>query len=62
MNKDVLIIGGGISGIYAAIEAASKSSNILLVENEKQLGGVLRRLPLNKLGSLFDIKSFSSGL
>lgn len=57
MNKDVLVIGGGISGIYAAIEAASKSSNVLLVENEKQLGGVLRRLPFNDFN--VDSKKFT---
>lgn len=44
MNKDILIVGGGISGIYSAIEASNKTSNILLVENEKELGGLLRKL------------------
>ena len=44
MNKDILIVGGGISGIYSAIEASNKTSNILLVENERELGGLLRKL------------------
>ena len=44
MNKDILIVGGGISGIYSAIEASNKTSNILLVEIEKELGGLLRKL------------------
>lgn len=58
MNKDILIVGGGISGIYSAIEASNKTSNILLVESERELGGLLRKLKGCEL--IFDSNKTSS--
>ncbi len=39
--SDILVIGGGISGMQAAIEAASAGCQVLLVEKENDLGGWL---------------------
>ncbi|MDC1047567.1 sarcosine oxidase subunit alpha family protein [Alphaproteobacteria bacterium] len=38
---DTLVIGGGISGLYAAKIAAAKNLKVLLVEQEDQLGGAI---------------------
>ncbi len=40
--SDILIIGGGISGIQSAIEAARCGYKVLLVEKENDLGGWLK--------------------
>ena len=40
MKKDILIIGGGAAGIMAAITAADEA-NVLLVERDVRLGGIL---------------------
>lgn len=39
MTKDILIIGGGISGITTAVEAAECGYNVILVEKNPYLGG-----------------------
>ncbi len=39
ISKDILVIGGGISGITAALEAANAGYKVILVEKEKELGG-----------------------
>ena len=44
VNPSVLIIGGGISGINAAIDLARKNLDVIIVEREHQLGGRLNRL------------------
>ena len=44
VNHDVLIIGGGVSGIQAAIDLAGKGFQVYLVEKEKQLGGRVSHL------------------
>ena len=36
---DILVLGGGISGITAALEAAETGFSVLLVEKEAYLGG-----------------------
>jgi len=41
-HADVLVAGGGPSGIAAAIAAAKAGAKVLLVEGEHQLGGQLR--------------------
>ena len=39
--SDILVIGGGISGMQSAIESARAGYQVLLVEKEKELGGWL---------------------
>ena len=39
MAKDILVIGGGISGITTAVEAAETGYNVILVEQNPYLGG-----------------------
>ncbi|MEK7275405.1 MAG: CoB--CoM heterodisulfide reductase iron-sulfur subunit A family protein, partial [Candidatus Desantisbacteria bacterium] len=39
MSQDILIIGGGISGITTAVEAAETGYNVILVEKNPYLGG-----------------------
>lgn len=43
--KSVCVIGGGISGMSSAIEAAESGLDVFLIEKEKQLGGKLNKLP-----------------
>lgn len=38
-NYDVIIIGGGASGLVAAYEAAHNSQSVLVVEKGHNLGG-----------------------
>jgi len=56
-----LIIGGGVSGMTAALELANQGFEVHLVEREKELGGHLRKIhyllgedgdPREKLGAL----------
>ncbi|MGQ9747418.1 MAG: FAD-dependent oxidoreductase, partial [Candidatus Caldatribacteriaceae bacterium] len=42
VGKSVLIIGGGLSGMTAAWEAAQQGLQVYLVERERELGGQLR--------------------
>ncbi len=39
---DVLVVGGGVSGMSAAISAARRGSRTLLLEKQSALGGILR--------------------
>ncbi|MFN7088083.1 MAG: FAD-dependent oxidoreductase [Burkholderiales bacterium] len=43
-NKRVLVVGGGVSGMTAALEAARTGYDVVLVEKEKELGGWAGRL------------------
>jgi len=56
-----LVIGGGVSGMTAALELAKQGFDVHLVEREKELGGHMRKIhfllgeegdPKEKLGSL----------
>ncbi|NTV90468.1 MAG: FAD-binding protein, partial [Clostridiales bacterium] len=40
-SKNVLIIGGGVAGMYAAITAAERGHKVTLTEKSDKLGGVL---------------------
>lgn len=46
INPSTLIIGGGISGISAALEIADAGRNVILVEKTNNLGGMLSNLVL----------------
>jgi quinone-modifying oxidoreductase subunit QmoB len=39
ISKTVLVVGGGVTGITAALEAAEAGYDVCLVEKEKRLGG-----------------------
>ena len=41
MDADIVVIGGGPAGLAAAAKAAEKNVNVLLLEREKELGGIL---------------------
>ncbi|MDP8205804.1 MAG: FAD-dependent oxidoreductase [Candidatus Electryonea clarkiae] len=43
-TKPILVIGGGIAGITAALEAAEVGYNVILVEKEAYLGGRVLRM------------------
>ncbi|WP_424946969.1 FAD-dependent oxidoreductase [Candidatus Spongiihabitans sp.] len=52
VNKRILVVGGGISGITAALETAKAGYDVLLVEKTAQLGGWTKtfhqRLPVKE--------------
>jgi quinone-modifying oxidoreductase, subunit QmoB len=48
LSKRILVVGGGLTGMTASMEAASAGYEVVLVEKEKKLGGYLNgvhRLP-----------------
>ena len=43
-TRDVVIVGGGPAGLAAAVELYKKGiRNVLIVEREKTMGGILRQ-------------------
>ncbi len=44
LSNNILVIGGGISGMTAALEAAKAGYQVFLVEKEPQLGGFANKL------------------
>lgn len=44
VNKDVLVIGGGVAGIMASIELADKGYKVYLVERKPSIGGHMAQL------------------
>ncbi|GFP21195.1 heterodisulfide reductase subunit A2 [Candidatus Hakubella thermalkaliphila] len=44
VNKDILVIGGGIAGIQAALDAAQGGHRVTLVEKDQTIGGNMARL------------------
>lgn len=48
---DILVVGGGITGLTAALEGAKAGYQIHLIENKKELGGfaaeLYRQIPMN---------------
>ena len=41
IHTDVLVVGGGTSGVIAAIQSARTGCSTILVENGNQLGGTI---------------------
>ena len=38
-NYDLIILGGGLAGMCAAVEAGEQGVNVLLLEKQDELGG-----------------------
>jgi quinone-modifying oxidoreductase, subunit QmoB len=43
-SKDILVVGGGLAGMTAALETAKAGRQAILVEREPQLGGFLAKM------------------
>jgi heterodisulfide reductase subunit A len=39
MNKDILVVGGGVAGMTAAVQLANQGFKVVVAERSKQLGG-----------------------
>jgi len=44
VNRDALVVGGGIAGMTCALSMAKQGHDVHLLEKEKDLGGIARRL------------------
>jgi heterodisulfide reductase subunit A len=44
MNKDVLVVGGGVTGMNAALSMADMGFKVYLVERSVELGGVAKKI------------------
>ena len=44
MNKNVLVVGGGVTGMNSALQLADQGFQVYLAEKSNQLGGVARNL------------------
>jgi len=44
ISKDILVVGGGLTGMTSALEAAKAGYNVVLVEKEKELGGFQKKV------------------
>ncbi|MDO8577708.1 MAG: FAD-dependent oxidoreductase, partial [Dehalococcoidales bacterium] len=60
VNPVALVLGGGISGMQAALGLANQGFEVHLVEKEKELGGMARRIHFSMCGG--DARSFMNDL
>ena len=60
VNKRALVVGGGVAGMNAALGLADQGFETILVEKEKELGGLSRRLTQTIEGN--DIQTYLTGL
>ena len=60
MNKDVLVVGGGVAGMTAALRLADMGYKVHLVERSKELGGLAGKIRRTLEGE--DVQSFVADL
>jgi quinone-modifying oxidoreductase subunit QmoB len=44
ISRSVLVVGGGVTGVSAALDAAAAGHDVVLIEKQPQLGGFMRGL------------------
>lgn len=54
LEADVLVVGGGLSGLAAAIASAASGANTLLLERSDELGGNVSRAYVHTFCGLFE--------
>ncbi|NTU89984.1 MAG: FAD-dependent oxidoreductase, partial [Actinobacteria bacterium] len=59
-SRNVLVIGGGVGGMYAAITAAERGHKVTLVEKENELGGIINLAKVDHFKS--DMEKFRQSL
>jgi heterodisulfide reductase subunit A len=62
VNSSGLVIGGGLSGMTAALELAKQGYKAYIVEREKDLGGLMKRIHYEMVGEKKDIQKKLSDL
>lgn len=60
IDKRVLVIGGGIAGMNCALSIAKQGYEVYLIEKEKELGGIARRIYYTLEGE--DVQAYLKGL
>jgi len=60
MNKDLLVVGGGVTGMNAALNLAGQGFRIFLVERSRELGGVAKDIRRTLEGE--DVQSYMTDL
>ncbi|MDY6974188.1 MAG: FAD-dependent oxidoreductase, partial [Thermodesulfobacteriota bacterium] len=60
INRRALVIGGGVSGLSAALSLADQGFDVVIVEKEPHLGGLVRDLTVTIEGE--DIQQYVTGL
>jgi heterodisulfide reductase subunit A len=60
VNKRALVVGGGIAGMTCALSIARQGHEVHLVEKDKELGGMARRIPTTLEG--MDVKAYLDGM
>ncbi|MBW1943408.1 MAG: CoB--CoM heterodisulfide reductase iron-sulfur subunit A family protein [Deltaproteobacteria bacterium] len=60
MNKDVLVVGGGVAGMNAALCLADQGLKVYLLERSRELGGVAKEIRKTLEGE--DIGAYVTGL
>ncbi len=60
MNHDALVIGGGISGMNAALNMAKQGYKVSLVEKSDKLGGIANRIRFGMKGE--DVQAYVADL
>ncbi|MBT8359676.1 MAG: NAD(P)-binding protein, partial [Deltaproteobacteria bacterium] len=56
VDHAALVVGGGIAGMNAALSLADQGYGVHLVEREKELGGLLRKVRRNLEGD--DVQAY----
>lgn len=62
LEAEVVVIGAGVAGLGAAIEAARNNLSVCLVESSSRIGGVIAQCPGMPLGAAFPCGKSIGGL
>jgi quinone-modifying oxidoreductase subunit QmoB len=61
MSKDILVVGGGLAGMTAALEASKAGYQVVLVEKEAELGGFQKKVAQKVTFPYKDLKANDLG-